>query len=447
MKIAVILTAIFVTALAVVWLHSALRDRSLRKQWETCLNQARSIGAGVHLKYPGCEGALNAVTTEPGLRVARSKDITHEDFADAIDRINPAAYPMTSLAQSEVKLKAIDRTWNVDSYPVPKGAVGRADNEPAPASGSSQSRDWSSNIRKMGNVGQAFSETYRVGWIAGQVPQIAGVANTESYAKAGAYEMLKQHMECAFLSMDQIAVYDQGPGLGAVGAGYRKLVDAGNAYSAASAYAIGKPTDIHSAPSGACLTGAMSSVHNRAMWKSVAFALRVAAKQKTDWMLIAGLSLRQAVTDLTVPTTTNLVPNGTGITGVSMAADQIRVLSRNETDSVLGASVDVIQTDFGRIMVTDVDYIGTTTTDSAGGALSAVNSASGTGAGARGLASFVANYKAGVLIKKGNLFKTWGIMPYSEKLGVDGSGDAYDAKCLAMLGVRNPILGGFLNFT
>lgn len=389
-----------------------------------------------------------AVTTEPGLRVARSKDITHEDYADAIDRINPAAYPMTSLCQSEVKLKAIDRTWNVDSYPTPKGAVGRADNETAPAATAAGSRDWSANIRKMGNVGQAFSETYRAGWIASQVPQIAGVANIEAYAKAGAYEMLKQHMEVAFLSFDQIAVYDQGPGLGAVGAGYRKLTDSANAYSAASAYAIGKATDIHSAPTGATLTGAMTSVHNRAMWKSVSLALRTAAKRKTDWMLIAGLTLRQAVTDLTVPTTSNVVPNTTaGATGVSMASDQVRVLLRNEEDTVLGATVDVILTDFGRIFVTDSDYIGTTTTDSSGNALSAVNSASGTGAGARGNAAFVNQPKNGVLIKKGNLFKTWGIMPYTELLGKDGSGDAYDAKCLAMLGIRNPILAGWLSFT
>ena len=385
-----------------------------------------------------------AVTTEPGLRVARSKDITHEDYADAIDRINPAAYPLNSFAQSEVKLKAIDRTWNVDSYPTPKGAVGRGDNEAAPASGSSTSRDWSTNIRKMGNIAQAHSETYRAGWIAGQVPQIAGVANIESYAKAGAYEMLKQHAEVAFSSFDQVAVYDQGPGLGAVGAGYRKLIDAGNAYSAASAYAIGKPTDIHSAPTGACLTGAMSSVHNRAMWKSVALALRKAAKQKTDWMLVAGLSLRQAVTDLTVPTTQSTTATAGAL---SQAADQIRVLSRNETDTVLGATVDTILTDFGRIFVTDTDYIGTTTTDVSGSALSAVNTTSGTGAGARGNAAFVASYNKGMLIKKGNLFKTWGIMPYSEKLGTTGGGDDYDAKQLLMLGVRNPILGGFLDFS
>ena len=161
---------------------------------------------------------------------------------------------------------------------------------------------------------------------------------------------------------------------------------------------------------------------------------------------VAGLSLRQAVTDLTVPTTQNTIGPG-GATAVSLATDQVRVMLRNETDSVLGATVDTIQTDFGRILVTDSDYIGTTTTDVSGNALSAVNTTSGTGAGARGNAAFVANFNKGLLIKKGNLFKTWGIMPYAEKLGIDGSGDAYDAKQLVMLGVRNPILAGVLNLT
>ena len=377
-----------------------------------------------------------AVTTEPGLRVARSKDITHEDFADAIDRINPANYPLMSFCQSEVKLKAIDRTWNVDSYPSPKGALGRADNEAAPASGAAGSRDWSANVRKMGNIAQGFSETYRVGWIAGQVPSIAGVADIEAYAKAGAYEMLKQHMECAFGSFDQVAVYDQGVGLGAVGAGYLKLTDTSNKYSAASSYAIGKPTDLHFAPASACVTGTTATA-TRSMWKTVAKALRIAAKQKTDWMLIAGLNLRQAVTDLTIPATSQ--PANLS----AQSADQVRVLLRNESDSILGASVDVIQTDFGRIMVTESDYLGTTTTDSTGSAVTNVNLS----AAARASAAFVGNLAAGILVKKGNLFKTWGIMPYSEQLGKTGAGDEFDAKCLAMLGIRNPILAGWLNFT
>lgn len=376
-----------------------------------------------------------AVTTEPGLRVARSKDITHEDFVDKLDRIAPAATPMMSMARNEVKLKAVDRAWNVDSYPGPKGAVGRADNEAAPASGDAGSRDWSANVRKMGNIAQGFSETWRRGWIA-DVPQIAGVSDIDSYAKAGAYELLKQHAEVAMSSFDQVAVYDQGPKLGAVMAGYRKLTDDANKYAAASVYAIGKPTDIHAAPTGACLTGALTAVHNRAMWKSVALALRTAAKQNGDWMLVAGLSLRQAVTDLTDSASATTAAGGA-------AATQVRVLLRNESDNTLGATVDVIQTDFGRIMVTTSDYIGTTTTDVTGGALSAVNTASAH----RVLASFVSSLKSGLIIKKGNTFKTWAKTPYSEKLGADGAGDSYDAKCLLTMGVDNPIKAGWLLLT
>lgn len=373
-----------------------------------------------------------AVTSEPGLRVQRSKDITHEDFVDALDRIEPAQTPLMSFSANEVALGAIDFKRNVDSFVSPKGAVGRADNE---AAGTPE--DISANIRPIGNIAQAFSRTWRLGWIASRVPKVAGVKDLTSYARMTFYAAMKQDQECAIGSFDQVAVYDQGVGLGAVGAGYRKLTDNANSYTAASSYAIGKPTDLHYAPTGACVTGAMSAVHSRGMWKTVAINLRTAAKQKTDWMLVAGLSLRQAVTDLTTPTTAQPA-NASGI-----AADQIRVYQRNETDNVLGATVDTIQTDFGRIMVTDSDYIGTTTTNSTGGALSAVNTASGQ----RALATFQAGLKDGILLKKGNLFKRWGIPPFTEDIAPDGGGDTQESKSLLAWGVRNPILAGWLQLT
>lgn len=438
-----VMVVIVLSAILFATLVHYFKARRLRNLFELCMLQAAEILAEYKRQYPYCEGAVNAVTTEPGLRQARSKDITHEDFVDALDRISPAATPILSMSRNEVKLKAVDRTWNVDSYPTPKGALGRADNEPAPGSGNALSRDWSANIRKMGNIAQGFSETWRRGWIA-DVPQIAGVNDIDAYAKAGAYELLKQHMEVAFGSFDQVAVYDAGVNVGALGAGYLKLTASANAYSAASAYAIGKPTDLHSAPSGAVLSGALSAVHTRAMWKGVAKALRTAAKQKTDWLLIAGLNLRQAVTDLTIPTTVTVTAAATGTAAVvSNTADQVRVLLRNEADSVLGATVDVIQTDFGRIMVTETDYLGTTTTTSSGAALTGYTTTSAD----RVQVSFISNPSAGIIVKKGNLFKTWAKTPFTEKLGATGAGDEFDAKCLAMFGVVNPILAGHLNFS
>lgn len=377
-----------------------------------------------------------AVATEPGIRVARSKDPTLEDYQDTIDRIKPAATPLMSFARTERELMAVDRTWNVDSFPGVKGARGRGDNEAAPASGSSDSQDITSNIRKIGNVGQAFSRTYRNGWVVNRVPKIAGVKDVDSYAQATYTELMKQDQEAAMSSFDQVAVYDQGSGLGAIMAGYRKLTDDANKYAAASAYAIGKPSDIHAAPTAACLTGALTAVHSRAMWKSVALALRTAAKQNGDWMLIAGLTLRQAITDLTNPV-------NTASAATSFTSEQVRVLLRNEADNVLGASVDVIQTDFGRIMVTTSDYVGTTTTDSTGGALSGVNTLTAH----RAQASFVYGSKDGLIVKKGNVFKAWGVMPFREKLGADGGGDAYDLKSLMTFGLDNPILAGWLLLT
>jgi len=179
---------------------------------------------------------------------------------------------------------------------------------------------------------------------------------------------------------------------------------------------------------------------------AVALALRTAAKMNTDWLLIAGLRLRQQITNLTNPVT-NTGTSTAASSVVSTNSEQVRVYLRNESDSVLGVSVDTIDTDFGKIFVTSSDYIGTTTTDSTGGALSAVNTASGTGAGARGLAAFVSTPKKGIIVKKGNLFKRWGITPMTEEIAPDGGGNTHESKCLLAWGVRNPILAGWINAT
>ena len=367
---------------------------------------------------------------------AAYNQITDEDFADQIDRIAPAATPFLTFCRTEVRLKSLDRAWNVDDYPSPKGALGRADNEAAPASGSAVSRDWSANIRKMGNVAQGFSETWRLGWQA-DVPKIMGVADIGAYARAGAYELLKQHMETAFCSKDQVAVYDQGSGLGALCAGYRKLTDYYNRYTYASNYAIGKPTDRHYAPVAACSTAALTATHNRAMWKTVSKALRTAAKQNGDWVLLASLGLRQAVTDLVDPTTT------TTSAASAMTTTQIRVILAGEQDNVLGGSVDVIRTDFGRFMVATSDYIGDTVVDAADAAIANTN----TYATARALCTYYNLDNAGLILKKGNTFKTWAKMPYTTQLGADGGGDAFDSKCLATWGIDNPCKAGWLYFS
>lgn len=378
-----------------------------------------------------------SVAAEPNIRVSRSKDITLEDYQDAIDRIEPGATPLMSYATTERKLIAVDRTWNVDSVPGPKGARGRADTEAAPASGSSDSADITTSIRKVGNVAQAFSRTWRRGWIM-DLPHIAGVKDIDAYAQATFTEVQKTDIEAAMCSFDQVAVYDQSPGLGAVMAGYRKLTDNANAYAAASAYAIGKPSDLHYAPTAACVTGTMTSVITRAKFKTIAKALRDATKMKGDYLLLCGTSLRQQITDLTNPSQATA---GTAVGG--MACEQVKVYTRAENDNVLGQSVDIIHTDFGRFLVSDSDYIGTTTTDSTGGALTAVNTASAT----RASASFVSVATYGLIVRKGNVFKAWGKMPYREKLGADGGGDAYDLKCLLTLGVNNPIRAGWIATT
>jgi hypothetical protein len=381
-----------------------------------------------------------ALTLEPAIKpAAPTRNLSHEDFVDQLDRVDPAQTPMTSFCSNAVELKSTDRKWLVDTFPDPKGAVGRGDGEAA-ATGSI--RSWTANMRPVGNIGQGFDEQFGIGWIAQTIPQIAGVTDPLAYAKASAYLMLKQHMEVAFTSFDQAAIIDGGSGLGSLGSGYLKLTDYANRYTAASSFALGKPSDVHYAPTGACVTGALSSVHNRALWKTIAYALRVSAKRRTDWTLIAGLTLRQAITDLTDPAQATTISTAASSLATTTGT-QVKIFTRAEDDNVLGATVDIIVTDYGRIMVTDTDYMGTTKTSSAGTAITNVDAA----ASARALSTYISNPKNGVLLKKGNVFKVWGIPPFTEELGKDGGGPRYDAKAFAMFGVKNPTLAGWLNLT
>lgn len=388
---------------------------------------------------------------EPNLTPeAASANITLEDYLDQLDRIEPAQTPMTTFCANEIKLKSSERSWNVDSYPTPNGATGRADGEQV---NTATMYSWNTNMRKMGNLMQGFARPLGVGWQAQEVPHIAGVTNILSYAKASAMESLKVDMECAFCSLDQPAVIDQGPGLGGIMAGYRKMVDYSNRYTAASAYVAGGPTDIQYAPTAACVSSnspatgfgsftGLTATMSRGFLKYVAYYLRVAAQKKTDWTLIAGLRLRQSITDLTEPTQVS-----GSATGIGIAPAQVKILSRAEQEQQLGTSIDIIVTDFGRIIVCESDYIGTTTTTSSGASLSAWSNTSGTGAGARGNAGFFNVPYAGILLKKGNVFKCWGVAPYSEELAKLGGGQNWDMKCTCMLGVRNPLLAAFWNFT
>ena len=143
------------------------------------------------------------LTTEPA-----AANITLEDYLNQLDRIEPAQTPMTTFAANQVKLKSTERSWNVDTYPTPNGATGRADGEQV---NTATMYSWNTNMRKMGNLMQGFARPLGVGWQAQEVPQIAGVSNLLSYAKASAMVMLKVDMECAFSSLDQPAVITRDP--------------------------------------------------------------------------------------------------------------------------------------------------------------------------------------------------------------------------------------------
>jgi len=373
-----------------------------------------------------------ALTTEPKLRQSNSlyANLAFEDLMNVLDRVDPGETPAYTMARREYELNNTEFSWEVDLWPTPLGAVGPGDGY---AVQTTETRDVTANRRKMGNYGQAFRRVFGAGWIANRVPKLPGSGSGKLLAEgaADAMVLLKQDIECAFTSFDQTATPDVGSSTGSLMAGIKKLVDPANAYAAASAFAYGKATDLQTAPTGACITGAMATVFNLTSIRNVAKALRQSVMRNKDYAFLVGLDLRQQVTGLVDPQTVSA-------TGGALAATQVRGFTQAIADSELGISIDVVRTDFGRWMVIPTDFIGNTTTNAAGSAMNDTQ---------RALRVFVSKPTKGLLLSREKLFKRWGVPFDTDTLSNDGGGTTRQVRCYVTVGVGNPQGFGFYYLT
>lgn len=370
-----------------------------------------------------------AITTEPNIRSAK---LGYEDFMDLVSMVDPAETPLYTMCRRETELGNTEFSWTVDSYTSPKGARGPGDGY---AVQTAEIRNSQENKRRMGNYAQAFRQGYGEGWISSRLPKMPGAKSALAKGKAEAVIQLKQEIECAFASFDQAAVQDSGGATGGTMAGIFKLIDYASAsatYTAASAFAYGMATDLHYAPTAACVTGAMSSVFNLAAIKTVAKALRTSVKRNKDFVLLAGLDLREAVTGLTDPVTVN----GTGASGI--AGTQVRMFTQAIADKELGVSIDVLRTDWGRWMVLPTDFIGTTTTNPTGGATTDAS---------RELRTYINKPKYGVLLSREMLASRWGVPFETDTLAPDGASKQEVLRGHCSLVVKNPIGFGYFKLT
>lgn len=374
-----------------------------------------------------------ALTTEPNLRESTSlyADLSMEDLMDMVDRVNPAATPVYSIARREYELGNTQFAWEVDSWPSANGALGPGDGYPVQTA--TETRDVTANLRKMGNYGQAFRRVFGAGWIANSVPRLPGTGKGKLLAKGAsdAMVLLKQDIEVAFTSFDQTATPDQGGATGSLMAGIFKLIDKANQYAAATAFTYGKPTDLHYAPTGACVTGAMATVFNLSSLRTVAQALRTSVAQNKDYVFLCGLDLRAQVTALVDPQTASA-------TGGALAATQVRMFKQELSDSELGISIDVIRTDWGRLMVVPTDFIGKTMLNSTGGATTDAT---------RSTRVYTSQPKYGLLLSREKLFKRWGVGFEPDTLSNDGGGTTRQVRCYVAGGVSNPQGFGYYQLT
>ncbi len=373
-----------------------------------------------------------ALTTEPNLRQTTSfyGDLAYEDMMNMVDRVDPMQTPLYTMARREYELNNTEFSWQVDSWPSPNGALGPGDGY---AVQTTETRDVTASRRKMGNYGQAFRRVFGAGWIANSVPKLPGSGKGKLLAEgaADAVTLLKQDIEAAFSSFDQTALPDTGGATGSIMAGVRKLIDNANAYTAASTFTYGKPTDLHSAPTAACINGTLAGTFNLSSLRTVAKVLRQAVAKNKDYAFLCGLDLRAAVTGLVDPLQVSA-------TGGALAPSQQRIFSQSMADSELGISIDVIRTDYGRFMVVPTDFIGTTMTNSTGGPTTDAT---------RSSRVYTSKPAYGLIISREKLFKRWGVPFDPDTLQNDGGGTNRQVRCYVTVGVGNPLGFGFYLLT
>jgi hypothetical protein len=370
-----------------------------------------------------------SITAAPNLSQASSayRNLQYEDLMDVLDLFDPAATPAFTLAKTEAKLDDVTTFWEVDKYETPKGALGPGD---AYALQTTEIGDVTGTRRKMGNGGQLFRRGFGSGYIAERVPKMPGTGKGILASALKKYMVqLKQDIEVGFTSFDQTYAADAGGANGGTMAGLRKLIDPANAYADANSMVPGKPTDLHSAPAGACVTGALANTFNLSLIKTMLSALFDNVQRDREYYFLVNKGLRQAVSGLTDPTAL-----GGGANNSTPA--QQRIFTREQDDEMFKQKISVIQTDFGTLKVMLTSLMGTTATD--------VN---GVATNTRANRVFQNQPNYGYIIPAEKLAKRWGFPIDTDELGHDGSGVTRMLFTYLTLVAYNPQGFGFLALT
>lgn len=381
-----------------------------------------------------------AITAEVDARSASSlaADLAFEQYLDTLDVAQAEQTPFYStIGKSprgkdpegvELDLANSQLAWGVDKLPDPVGAVGYGDNYEVQ---SGEFINILANQRKMGNIAQAFRRAAGVGWQANAVTNTPGGAlSPRSQARVDI--LMKQDIEVAMCSLDQAAAAatTSGTASGGVMAGFRKLVDYANRYTdAATGFAFGKPTDLHYAPTGATLTGALSSVFNYAATKTITRALREVSAEHNDYVMLCGLDVRDAVTTMVDPATASA-------TGGALAATSIRAFNRDQDSKEYGFSIGILRTDYGRVEVMESKRIGYTT-----------KASNGSTTAVRTDRVFTEAPKSFLLYRPQDWNIHWGTRFQRGMIPDQGQGKSFFTRSLLSLRVKNPIRTGFGDMT
>jgi hypothetical protein len=342
-----------------------------------------------------------------------SQVVKREELADYIALVDAKSTPFLSRAPKGKDLGNSLFSWTHDAYDATKGsAVSVPDGTDILLNAFTSH---AANRVKLNNYGQTFRTDFRVGFLAQEVSNVAGVTDEVSTGKAHRMVEFKRAIEAAMCATDQYAVADNGTvGYLTKGLGDYISTDGGSSSGASGTVCpSGVRTPTASIDTTATASLADTNVH------AVLTSIYGQTGQIKDLTLLCGTTLKRAFTLLTKASSTASASTNT------ITQSAVRTFTMPMDATTYRQNVGIFEGDFGTLELVPTNFIGTTLTNS-------------------GAFITVQPFK-GYVLDWDKVELRYGMLPKWEEGSPNGGGPAHILTAFAGLVVKSPLALGKFN--
>jgi hypothetical protein len=328
-----------------------------------------------------------------------------ESLADLIAVADAKSTPVTSMIRKGKDINNLKFEWLVDAYDAPNGAQGVVDGTDL----SSYSNP-AANRTRISNYGQVFQRNFRIGFLAQNISNVAGVSDEVARGLQKALTVVKRDVEVGVCSTDQSARVDNGTNSYRT-TGLGKFLDSSN-----TGTNVGQFTSTYAtkaASENSTVTGAFAESD----WQGVLTSIYNEVGTIKTYNVPCGTTLKRAFTALSEGKTA-------ADAGNNIAATTVRTFNTEQSKKEIVSTIDIVRGDFGTMILHPTTFIGTTTTGSAGSEV------------------FVSSSTKGYVLDMDDLELRYGSLPEVKELPDAGGGPIRLIRLLAGLIVGNGLKHG-----